>query len=62
MGLLNLHQAADTHFCPDPKPGLPKLHVFCMSLVAAEGNAGQVCIMLLAEMVFSLSWAELSLT
>lgn len=33
-----------------------------MSLVAAKGNAGRVCIRLLAQMTFKLSWVELSLT
>lgn len=61
MGLLNLHRAANTFFCPDPKPGFPKCHVSCMSPVAAEGSAGQVCITL-AQMAFMLSWVELSPT
>lgn len=33
-----------------------------MSLVAAEGNAGQVCLMLLVQTAFTLCWAELNLT
>lgn len=61
MGLLNLHRAADTLFCPDLKPGFPKCHVSCMSSVAAEGSTGQVCIML-AQKAFMLSWVELSPT
>lgn len=61
MGLLNLPGAADRHFCPDAKPGLPR-GVFCMSLVAAEGNAEQVCLMLPVQPAFTLLWAELNLT
>lgn len=36
--------------------------MFCVSLVAAEGNAGQASMVLLAQMAFTLSWVELSLT
>lgn len=36
--------------------------VFCVSLVAAEGNAEQVCIVLPAQTALTLHWAELNLT